>query len=194
MQFPHLLEPRGDIMNYYYFFEGLSKSDVNKILSEIDKYMIGEKMEEGNINGIIDTSYRSSKIFWIPYLGFEWLYEMINKFIMMANNDLYKFLLCGTFERIQYTEYDETYEGHYDWHSDIGDGNTSFRKLSISIQLSDEYEGGELEFFLDREIVTVPKNIGDVIVFPSFITHRVQPVTKGIRKCLVIWASGPPFM
>ena len=113
---------------------------------------------------------------------------------MTANNDLYKFLLCGTFERIQYTEYDETYEGHYDWHSDIGEDNTSFRKLSVSIQLSDEYEGGELEFFLDREIVTVPKRIGDVIVFPSFITHRVQPVTKGIRKCLVIWASGPPFM
>jgi len=181
-------------MNYYYFNEGLSKSDVHKILLEIDKYMIGEKMEDGNINGIIDTSYRSSKIFWIPYLGFEWLYEIINKFIMMANNDLYKFLLCGTFERIQYTEYDETYEGHYDWHSDIGEGNTSFRKLSISIQLSDEYEGGELQFFLDREIVIVPKSIGDVIVFPSFITHRVQPVTKGIRKCLVIWASGPPFM
>ena len=49
MQFPHLLEPRGDIMNYYYFNEGLSKSDVHKILLEIDKYMIGEKMEDGNI-------------------------------------------------------------------------------------------------------------------------------------------------
>ena len=34
---------------------------------------------------------------------------------------------------------------------------------------------------------------GSIIVFPSFFTHRVAPVTKGTRLSLVAWVSGPLF-
>ena len=34
---------------------------------------------------------------------------------------------------------------------------------------------------------------GSVIVFPSFVWHRVKPVTKGVRYSLVAWSIGYPF-
>jgi len=59
----------------------------------------------------------------------------------------------------------------------------SLRKISISVQLSDEseYEGGELQFYYKRDIVTAPKGRGAVIMFPSFMLHRVLSVTKGTK-------------
>ena len=35
---------------------------------------------------------------------------------------------------------------------------------------------------------------GSMIIFPSHIWHRVKPVTKGIRKSLVGWIVGNPFV
>ena len=68
-----------------------------------------------------------------------------------------------------------------------------------------EYEGGELQFdFRDydpplrdeSEHVKTVKEIlpkGSIIVFPSYVWHRVQPVTKGKRYSLVLWNLGYPF-
>ena len=86
-------------------------------------------------------------------------------------------------------------EDHFDWHLDFGPGAISERKLSITVQLSDEdaYEGGDLEFMVNKEYVKAPREQGTVIVFPSFIMHRVTPVTKGTRESIVGWIAGPPF-
>ena len=34
---------------------------------------------------------------------------------------------------------------------------------------------------------------GSMVIFPSFVWHRVKPVTKGSRYSLVIWNLGRPF-
>ena len=75
------------------------------------------------------------------------------------------------------------------------------RKLSVSLVLSDknEYQGGDLNFAYQteyNEIRNIKLNnleIGTMVVFPSFLWHRVKPVTKGIRYSLVIWNCGYPF-
>ena len=69
------------------------------------------------------------------------------------------------------------------------------RKLSLSIQLSDpsSYEGGELVLYVGEEGITVPKEQGKLIAFPSFTLHEVKPVTKGERYSLVAWITGPQF-
>jgi PKHD-type hydroxylase len=77
----------------------------------------------------------------------------------------------------------------------------------MTCQLTDgsEYKGGELEFDFRnydphmrdesyhriqcKEIL--PK--GSIIVFPSFVWHRVKPVTSGTRYSLVVWHLGRPF-
>ena len=72
------------------------------------------------------------------------------------------------------------------------------RKISVSAMLNDNYEGGELLFrFLDvnsnlKEVKITPR-LGDLVVFPSYIDHKVAPVTKGIRYSVVAWYGGPPF-
>ncbi len=63
------------------------------------------------------------------------------------------------------------------------------------LQLSDpeEYEGGIFELFINKHVRELPKKKGMVALFPSYFMHRVTPVTKGERRSLVLWVSGPPF-
>ena len=76
--------------------------------------------------------------------------------------------------------------------------------MSNVVQLTDpkEYEGGELEFDFrqndpdKKRKPKIAKEIapkGSIIVFPSFVWHRVKPVTKGLRYSLVNWNLGWPF-
>lgn len=142
---------------------------------------------------------RKSKIFWIPMIeSWRTLYEKILVTVGECNDRIFKFDLTRMAENLQYTEYEESYQGHYSWHYDVG-GNQidSGRKLSIVVQLSDpsEYEGGELHIICgdDKEYNIAPKEKGTMIIFPSYLRHRVTPVTKGKRCSLVTWINGPPF-
>ncbi|MFT6819708.1 MAG: PKHD-type hydroxylase [Myxococcota bacterium] len=83
---------------------------------------------------------------------------------------------------------------HYAWHVDMGRDDLASRKLSVIVLLSDAdaYEGGDLEWMPD--LGPCPRQLGTVILFPSFIPHRVTPVTSGERFALVAWVHGDqPF-
>ena len=45
-----------------------------------------------------------------------------------------------------------------------------------------------------KKIIKELNKKGSMIVFPSFIRHRVKPVTKGTRHSLVLWHIGYPFV
>ena len=110
-----------------------------------------------------------------------------------ANQNLYHFDLHSMSEQIQYTEYYDYEKGHYDWHMDTGYGNLSQRKISVTVQLSDgdEYEGGDLQLWPGGTYPLVaPRGKGNVVIFPSFLMHRVTPVTRGTRKSFVLWLGG----
>lgn len=99
---------------------------------------------------------------------------------------------------VQYTEYHASEGGKYDWHHDV-DWNSMTgwdRKISLTVQLSDpdEYEGGD--FVMEDGQEPLPewyKEKGTVLAFPSYIAHRVLPVTSGVRKSLVAWFEGPTW-
>jgi predicted 2-oxoglutarate/Fe(II)-dependent dioxygenase YbiX len=61
------------------------------------------------------------------------------------------------------------------------------RTVSCSIQLNDDYKGGEFAFF-DREL-KIKSKVGSIIMFPSnfMYPHEVLPVTKGTRYSIVTW-------
>ena len=65
----------------------------------------------------------------------------------------------------------------------------------MSILLNSDFEGGEFEISLDEASKDNDMKLdkGSIIVFPSFIEHRVKPVTKGTRYSLVMWNLGYPF-
>jgi len=103
---------------------------------------------------------------------------------------MWNFDIWGYQDLLQYTKYYGN-GGHYDWHADLGPG-ISNRKLSCVLQLStpEEYEGGELQMNPGGDIMSVPKGLGTICFFPSFLLHRVTPLTSGTRKSLVTWLCG----
>jgi len=71
------------------------------------------------------------------------------------------------------------------------------RQLSKTMPLNDplEYEGGEFQIQtgLPEQPLIVEQKRGTAIIFPSFMLHRVTPITLGVRKSIVVWAVGPKF-
>tara|TARA_B110000503_G_scaffold141124_1_gene233751 strand:- start:2225 stop:2818 length:594 start_codon:yes stop_codon:yes gene_type:complete len=102
----------------------------------------------------------------------------------------------NTITQLKYFEYSPNSDMGLDWHIDIGPEGASLRKLSFSLILSNksEYEGGQLEIWLDSTFqYQVPQFPGSITFFPSFLLHRVTPITKGIRRVIVGWLGGTPY-
>jgi PKHD-type hydroxylase len=135
---------------------------------------------------------RKSTIAWIDIQeDSRWLYAKVwNTF--QAVNRWFKFDLFGLVDEIQFARY--TVGDSFDWHLDTGGGQTSTRKLSMSVQLcdDDEYSGGDLDMCACPQLEPRRRR-GTIIVFPSFLAHRVTPITRGSRCSLVAWAHGPVF-
>ena len=143
----------------------------------------------------------------------RWIYKEIQPYIHKANASADWNFQWDYSESCQFTKYEKGQ--FYDWHCDGWDrpyirdnpnlpDHGKIRKLSVTVSLSDpkDYKGGELEFDfrnLDPDKPRKPvkcKEIlpkGSLVVFPSFVWHRVCPVKKGERKSLVIWNLGWPF-
>jgi PKHD-type hydroxylase len=135
---------------------------------------------------------RKSTIAWIDIReDSRWLYEKVWS-TFQAVNRWFKFDLFGLVDEIQFARYGVG--DSFGWHLDTGGGQTSTRKLSMSVQLSDdgEYAGGDLELCACPQL-DPRRRRGTIIVFPSFLAHQVTPVTRGTRCSLVAWAHGPPF-
>jgi PKHD-type hydroxylase len=178
--------------NYYWFENGFTTQEIDTIVNgsleyEFQKAII---MDEGNTD-----KFRKSNIKWLPFDSkWEWVIDKIMSQVTEANKTIWNFDLKSIIDNIQYTEY-EGNGGHYDWHLDIGPGSISHRKISITIQLSDpeEYVGGDLQIMTGSEYTTVPRGKGTVVIFPSFLLHRVVPLTSGNRKSLVLWVGGDHY-
>lgn len=125
----------------------------------------------------------------------EWLYGRIEQTVLDLNARFFKYELYGLIEFFQYTVYEGAEGGHYNWHVDTGPLTREPRKFSITLQLSDAsaYEGGELVLEAGEGPFRAQKARGTLVAFPSYVMHRVMPVTAGVRKSLVIWVSGPSF-
>ena len=206
-----------NLNNYYWFFK---EAVPPHICDEVVKYglQIKEQMaltggydahNKLNARQIKDLKKkRDSNIVW---LAEHWIYKELHPYIHTANRNAGWNFQWDWSEACQFTKYNKGQ--YYDWHSDgfqvpYDKPNTrshgKIRKLSVTLSLSNpkDYKGGELEFDcrnLDpdkkRNVVTckeiLPK--GSLVVFPSFVWHRVKPVKKGSRYSLVIWNLGGPF-
>jgi PKHD-type hydroxylase len=116
--------------------------------------------------------------------------------VLALNAQFFRFDLCGLIS-FQYAVYQGC--GHFDWHKDYGRDpagpGQEPRKLTLSLQLSDscDYDGCDLEVRAGNAIDVAPREKGTLIAFPANVLHRVTPITRGVRKALVIWAVGPEF-
>ena len=132
---------------------------------------------------------RITTIAWLhPNVASQWIYTRVAK--------LFTKYPVETLQSFQYSIYKEA--GHYKWHKDTGtaDEMQRARVATAILQLSEpeDYMGGILEVKLPRSllvndfrVIQVEKERGMVSIFPAGWKHRVTPVTKGIRKTLVMW-------
>ena len=153
---------------------------------------------------------RKSDIVW---LNDTWIYKELHPYVHQANEKAGWNFEWDWSESCQFTKYGVGQ--YYGWHCDSWDRpynkpndpaqHGKIRKLSMTISLSDpsEYEGGNLEFdFRNQVDWELDKKAkihscdeirprGSIIIFPSFVWHRVAPVTRGTRYSLVVWNLGP---
>ena len=165
-----------------------------------------EKVSEDDIKDV--SKKRKSNIVW---MNDRWIYNEIHPYIHTANKHAGWNFQWDFSESCQFTKY--KLDQFYDWHCDSWskpynrpeqpDRHGKIRKLSVTISLSDEndYEGGDFEFDFRNDdkgsnqprLCKEIRPKGSVVVFPSFVWHRVKPVTSGTRHSLVIWNLGWPF-
>ena len=206
-------------MNLEYYYWYFKSAIPLKICDDIIEY--GKSQQEqialtGNYkpNKVSDddikdvSKKRKSNIVWMDD---RWIYKEIQPYIHQANVNAGWNFQWDFSESCQFTKY--KLNQFYDWHCDSWsqpynkpeDLNThnKIRKLSVTVSLSDEteYEGGDFEFDFRNDdkgsnqpqLCKEIRPKGSVVVFPSFVWHRVKPVTSGTRYSLVIWNLGWPF-
>lgn len=171
-----------------------TEEEVNQLSALFDTSSNKAEAEVSD-GGVIMPDLRKSKIVFLEPNEVENL-PLINKLAQLAiqvNAERYRFDLMGFYESIQIAEYGQG--DFFDWHSDFSVGHASTRKLSLSVQLSEssDYEGGDLEFMINTNHVKAPRTKGTVVIFPSFVYHRVTPITSGTRRSMVGWVTGNPF-
>jgi len=207
-----------NICNYYWYFKSAIPS---KICDDIIKYGLTQAETMARTGGYGNKELtkdqvkdmkrkRNSDVVW---LNDTWIYKELHPYIHKANKSAGWNFEWDRSESCQFTKY--KLNQYYDWHCDSwdkpydreGPEHGKIRKLSMTCQLTDgsEYEGGELEFDFrnyDPHMREETKHLkqakeispkGSIIVFPSFVWHRVKPVTKGTRYSLVMWNLGYPF-
>ena len=171
--------------------------DISIIKNAVDDKFIQSIIDVGESQGLqeatvgFDTStnkIRSTKISWIS--DKEILLTLKDKVLETNKSKDWNYTVTGMFP-FQYSVYNKN--DHYGWHIDrrpVHQGENE-KKLSFSLILNENYEGGELEFKDSNENISLNLNKGDMVIFPSTLSHRVKPVTNKIRKSLVGWMIGP---
>jgi PKHD-type hydroxylase len=190
--------------NYYYFKKAVPIKTCKKILKAGRKKIThAATTEENKLSDI-----RKCRVGWI---NDTWIYDILNPFIHTANKNAGWNFQWDWNEASQFTIYEKDH--YYGWHVDqftaprkVKDKNFDgkIRKLSLTLQLTDKtkYEGGDFQFkWIDNQkkdifnVMTIDdaKDMGTVIIFPSFIWHQVLPITRGKRESLVNWSVGKEF-
>lgn len=171
-----------------------SKAEADGI---IDLASNTDRSQASLVGGAMHHNIRRAQITWLDDRGpAKWVMDRVVDAVAEANRDTFRFRLDGFDEKLQVASYDEREQGHFDWHSDRGGGPLAARrKLTIVAQLSEPgtYEGGELQLNPAGQPVAASRQIGDAVVFASFVLHRVTPVTRGERHSLTCWVHGPDF-
>lgn len=183
-------------------WSGESGLDPSSCLDIIDR-CLALPQEQGTIGaGAVNRDIRSADVRGIPndHPDFSELFQKVDYYCRLANRNAFG-LDLSWLPNLSFTTYRAADGGKYTRHMDLfwEDGHRvaeTDRKVSMVMQLSnpDDYEGGDLQL----EVRTAPdpaalRARGTMIFFPSFIYHRVTPITRGLRYSLVAWYEGPRF-
>ena len=180
-----------------YVVETIEPIFTAKLCKEIIDLSSTLKKEQGKIGfqdvRATDKKVKQSTVSWIPFNKMQPMYDDLIYLIQKINRNHFGFSNIQITEKAQVSEYSKGQ--FYHWHTDNPidmDTEPPVRKLSMTLLLNDpsEFEGGNLEI-AGKKMSHMKQ--GYAAIFASFLQHRVTPITKGVRKSLVVWFNGEPF-
>jgi len=203
-----------NLENYFYIFENALPNKFCNDLIDYGEQQTTEIARTGDYEGNDSPKdlaklykTRNSSIVW---MNEPWIFRQIHPYINEANKRCNWNFDWEFSESAQWTKYSKSQ--HYTWHQDAfskpynkprSQEHGLIRKISVTVSLEDgnTYEGGDLEFSIlspryeDNKTITAKeaRTKGTITVFPSFVWHRVTPVTQGTRYSLVVWNLGFPY-
>ena len=180
-----------NVSSYAYWNQLFSKEECEKIIEIAKNKGLQFGVIRNENKDVEKSDVRSSQICWFyPDNETDWIFRRVSEIVVNLNNRFFNFDISGLNEGFQFTNYKSPGD-KYGKHIDKGYGYP-VRKLSLSIQLTDpnEYEGGELILYEHESGQKMSKQQGDLVLFPSYMLHKVKPVTKGERNSLVGWVTG----
>lgn len=186
----HKSEQYDEIM-YWYYDNAFSNHLCNSLIDEYNDSI--ELMSNGAIGlGIADTDLNIRNVNKLNLPSDNVIASSLIGYGLNANNSAWKFDITHSIQS-EYLRYEKN--GHYVAHIDSNFliNNENSRKLTVLVFLNEDFEGGKLFLNIGNDKIYPPQAAGTVLVFPSFITHGVEPVLKGIRHTVVNWLLGPNF-
>ena len=175
----------------------ISDRELSTILRELGNYKVNaftakitsrnEKKERINI---VDEDFRLSNIYFPKPEEAYKTFNLVQSTIIQEYAD--KKLNITDISELQYVYY--PLGGRFKWHNDVirtEDQSEKLRGLTFSLNLSDpdSYEGGNLSLAMSKDnILNLDREKGSYLIFPSFMTHRVDEITRGHREAIVAWS------
>lgn len=166
----------------------ISKETCDEWVSRYDSRVTEAKVDDGRDN----PDQRISEVFFTTDTD---VVSVVRAYAERANSEAFGVDVASSIE-CQYTKYDGDVSAFYDFHIDSflhATPRAYDRKISCVIMLSDssDFEGGEFYIGNGTDIEHINLEKGSVLVFPSFLQHKVAPVTSGVRVSMVSWVYGP---
>ena len=182
-------------MNYGLFYKqvNFNRNSISIVQKAITTATL--EWETGRLYNQETGTKRMTDVAWVKDQS---LLLMLLRMVKQINRQAHWNLNISGVEPVQFGSYGES--GFYDWHIDQHPKiiNGVVRKISMSLFLNEDYEGGEFDLELyspdtDPRFKTFKLKTGSAIFFQGDQWHRVRPVTSGLRKSLVAWFYGPPY-
>jgi len=177
--------------NFWHFPDAMTPEAAKKLIESLEAQVQGEDAQIGmGADGVVNKEIRDVKRVTLP--SYRGVGATMAGMGLSANQQAWKFDVTHS-NQTDYLKYDV--EGHYHAHVDtfINPDDAECRKLTVLMFLNDDFEGGKLFLQNGHEKIYPPQSAGTCLVFPSFMLHGVEPVTKGIRRSIVTWLVGPWF-
>ena len=178
------------LSDYYFIENAISDNFCDNLIKEYSKDEV-EKLQPiiGQNAGSVNLDIRNVQRLILPMN--QGIGATLTSIGLNTNHSSYKYNITHS-NQTEFLMYDVN--GKYEAHVDTFHEHTNeTRKLTALAFLNDDFEGGK--FFIENGHKKIyPKQAkGTVIIFPSFMVHGVEPVTKGKRFTVVTWLVGPYF-
>lgn len=183
------LKTNNNVLDFCYVAqEAVSSSFCDNIISEYSKKEVEKELPYIG-DGAIDLNIRNVQR--LPLPTNNGIAATLTAWGLSINNDTWKFSITHS-NQSEFLMYDVNgkYEAHID--TEIKHTNQT-RKVTALAILNDDFEGGKFFIMNGHNKIYPRQQKGDIIVFPSFMVHGVEPVTKGVRYTAVTWLVGDFF-